>query len=126
MSSPVVNAPPRRRRSMTGPFILIIVGMIFLLGNLHLISWGRLGLLFAHYWPLLLILWGVLKLVEHQRAKQEGMTAPGIGAGGVFLLIALIVAGLSASQMTRVNWEELRNHVDVDDADIPFFGSTFN
>jgi DUF4097 and DUF4098 domain-containing protein YvlB len=126
MSSPVVNAPPRRRRSMTGPFILIIVGIVFLFGNLHLISWGRLGYLFAHYWPLLLILWGVLKLIEHQRAKQEGMSAPGIGAGGVFLLIVLIVAGLTASQMTRVNWDELRNHIDVDDADLPFLGSSFN
>ena len=124
-SGPVV-APPRRRRSMTGPFILIIVGVIFLLGNLHLISWGRLGTWFAHYWPLLLILWGVLKLVEHNRAKQEGRAAAGIGAGGGFLLIFLIVAGLTASQVSRVNWEELGEHVDIGDNDIPFFGKTFN
>jgi DUF4097 and DUF4098 domain-containing protein YvlB len=125
MSSPVV-APPRRHRSMTGPFILIIIGLIFLFGNLHLISWARLGTWFAHYWPLLLILWGVLKLVEHQRAKREGTTAPGIGAGGVFLLIILIVAGLTASQMTRVNWGELRQHIDIDDADIPFWGESYD
>jgi len=48
MSSPVVS-PPHRRRSMGGPVILIIMGLIFLLGNLHLISWKRLGLWFAHY-----------------------------------------------------------------------------
>jgi Domain of unknown function (DUF5668) len=125
MSSPMVS-PPRRRRSMTGPFILIIVGVIFLLGNMHLISWGRLGVWFAHYWPLLLILWGVLKLVEHYRAKQEGLSAPGIGGGGVFLLIFLIVAGLTASQIARVNLDEIRNHFDIDDPDIPFMGSTFN
>jgi DUF4097 and DUF4098 domain-containing protein YvlB len=123
--SPVV-APPRRRRSMTGPFILIIIGVIFLLGNMHLISWGRLGVWFAHYWPLLLILWGVLKLAEHYRAKQEGTTAPGLGAGGVFLLVMLILCGLIASQMTRVNWDQLGDQIDIGDADIPFIGSTFN
>jgi DUF4097 and DUF4098 domain-containing protein YvlB len=125
MSSGPVVAPPRRRRSMAGPMVLIIVGLIFLLGNMHLISWGRLGVLFAHYWPLLLILWGVLKLVEHQRAKQEGQQAPGIGAGGVFLLIVLIIAGLSASQMSRVDWKEVGDQLDIDGVEIPGIGSTY-
>src|SRR5215469_2560384 len=124
MSSPVV-APPRRRRSMAGPVVLIIVGLIFLLGNMHLISWGRLGYVFAHYWPLLLILWGVLKLVEHQRAKQDGHQAPGIGAGGVFLLIILIIGGLTASQVSRVDWNEVGNQLDIDGVDIPGIGSTY-
>jgi DUF4097 and DUF4098 domain-containing protein YvlB len=124
MSSPVV-APPRRRRSMSGPVILIIVGLVFLLGNLHLISWGRLGSWFAHYWPLLLILWGALKLVEHYQAKREGLPAPGIGAGGVVLLIFLIIAGLTASEMVRVNWEEVHDQFDMGDAHIPFLGDSF-
>ena len=75
MSSPVqpvqpVQPPPpyRHRRSFAGPFVLIILGLVFLLGNLHMISWGRLGMLFAHYWPLLLILWGIIKIVEYQQA----------------------------------------------------------
>ena len=124
MSSPVV-APPRRRRSMAGPVILIIVGLIFLLGNLHLISWGRLGIWFAHYWPLLLILWGALKLFEHYRAKQEGVPAPGLGAGGVVLLIFLIIAGLSASQMARVDWGGLSEKWNIDD-DMPFSGESYD
>ena len=69
MSSPVQTPPqaplppPRRyRRSFAGPFVLIVLGIVFLLGNLHLLSWERLGLWFAHYWPLLLILWGVIKM----------------------------------------------------------------
>ncbi len=110
---------------MTGPFVLIIVGVIFLLGNMHLISWGRLGIWFAHYWPLLLILWGVLKLVEHQRAKQEGVAAPGIGAGGVVLLIFLIMAGLAASELSRVKWNELQDQWDIGDNHIPFMGESF-
>lgn len=66
MSSPVsypvpppvpAPLPPRRRRSFAGPVVLIILGIVFLLGNMHLLSWARLGTWFAHYWPLLLILW---------------------------------------------------------------------
>src|SRR5437879_13901500 len=105
MSSPV--ATPRKRRSMTGPFVLIIVGVIFLLGNMHLISWGRLGIWFAHYWPLLPIVWGVLKLVEHQRATQESVAAPGLGPGGTILLIFLIIAGLSTSEASRARRADL-------------------
>lgn len=122
MSSPVVT-PPRRRRSMTGSVILIILGVIFLLGNLHLISWKTLGSWFAHYWPLLLILWGVLKLVEHYKAKQEGVPAPGIGAGGIVLLIFLIIAGLTASQMARVDWNGMSDEMGIEDH-VPFFGES--
>lgn len=123
MSSPVVT--PRKRRSMTGPFVLIVVGIVFLLGNMHLISWGRLGVWFAHYWPLLLILWGVIKLVEHYQAKQEGVRAAGIGAGGVILLIFLIIAGLTASEVSRVKWDELSEQWGLDRSDFPFPGNSF-
>ena len=125
MASPPVMTPPRRRRSMTGPVILIILGVIFLLGNLHMISWGHLGVLFAHYWPLLLILWGVLKLIEHQRAKAEGLPAPGLGAGGVMLLIFIVILGLTASQVSRVDWNGLGDEIDIDDNHIPFFGQAY-
>jgi hypothetical protein len=123
MSSPVQNAPIapppfRHRRSLAGPVVLIIVGLIFLLGNLHMISWGRLGSAFAHYWPLLLILWGVLKLIEHQQAQRDGLPPRGIGAGGIFLVIFIVVAGLSATQATRFNWGEIRDNMGIDDSDI--------
>ena len=125
MSSPVV-APPRRRRSMGGPVILIILGLIFLLGNLRLISWKHIGLWFAHYWPLLLILWGVLKLVEYYRAKREGAVAPGLGAGGVVLLIFLIIGGLAASQISRVDLSGMGDDFDIGDSHIPFMGESFD
>src|SRR5208283_2856731 len=96
--------PPRRHRSFAGPLVLIILGVVFLLGNLHMLSWARMWHLFANYWSALLILWGVIKLIEHMQAQREGTRTPGIGAGGIFLIIMLVVFGLIANQMERVNW----------------------
>src|SRR5207245_1490612 len=70
-----------------------------------------LGRLVAHYWSLLIILCGIVKLSEHQQAKREGTRASGIGVGGVFLLCCLIVAGLIATQATRVNWTGLHDEI---------------
>ena len=137
MSSPVqpnpVQTPPPlvplrpRRRSFAGPFVLIVLGIIFLLGNLHMLSWMRLGTLFAHYWPALLILWGVIKLVEYQQAQRDGVPARGIGVGGVFLVIMIVVFGLMATQASRFNWGEIRDNMNIDDSDLDnLFGETYS
>ncbi len=133
MSSPVQSPvqspiPPRhRRRSFAGPIVLITLGIVFLMGNLHMLSWMRLANLFAHYWPALLILWGVVKLIEYQQAQRDGVPARGIGAGGVFLVIAIVVCGLIATQASRFNWGELRDNMNIDDGDLDnLFGETFN
>jgi hypothetical protein len=120
--------PPRRyRRSYSGPLVLIILGIIFLLGNLHMLSWARIGNLFAHYWPLLLILWGIVKLIEHQQAQRDGVPSRGIGAGGIFLVIFIIVCGLIATQASRFNWGEIRDNLNIDDEDLNnIFGETYN
>ncbi len=120
--------PPRRyRRSLAGPFVLIVLGIIFLLGNLHMLAWGRLGYLFAHYWPLLLILWGIIKIVEYQQALREGVPARGIGAGGIFLVILIVVCGLIATQASRFNWGEIRDNMGIDDGDLDnLFGEKYN
>jgi hypothetical protein len=134
MSSPVQTPPqaplppPRRyRRSFAGPFVLIVLGIVFLLGNLHLLSWERLGLWFAHYWPLLLILWGVIKLIEHQQAQRDGFPPRGIGAGGVFLVIVIVFFGLIATHVSRFHWDEIRDNMGIDDNDIgDIFGDKFS
>lgn len=126
---PVAPLPPRRHRSFTGPFVLIVVGTVFLLTTMRVVSVGRLGHLFANYWPLLLILWGVLKLVEHQQAQREGTRASGIGAGGILLVVMIVVFGLIATQLEHVNWSGIRDNfnIDNDDFDVPIFGGdTFN
>ena len=128
MSNPVLTpSPPRRRRSFSGPFVLIFLGLLFLLGNLHVLSWARLGLWFAHYWPLLLILWGIIKLIEYQTAQREGTSPPGIGAGGIFLVIVIVFFGLIATQASRFNWGEIRDNMGIDDEDFKnLFGESYN
>jgi DUF4097 and DUF4098 domain-containing protein YvlB len=132
MSNPVQTPPPlvplrHRRRSFAGPFVLIVLGIVFLLGNLHMLSWMRLGTVFAHYWPALLILWGVVKLIEYQQAQRDGVPARGIGASGIFLVIVIVVFGLIATQASRFNWGEIRDNMNIDDGDLNnIFGETYN
>src|SRR5438067_4783210 len=118
--------PPRPPRSLAGPVVLIVIGIFFLLGNLHILYWHDLGRWFSHYWPVLLILWGVIKLIEYQQANRTGVRPAGIGAGGVLLVIFLVVAGLIATEAYRMNWEEIRDQMHIEGADIPWWGHTYN
>jgi len=124
--NPVQGPPPRRHHSFTGPLVLIIVGIVFLMGTMGMLNWFSLGQWFAHYWPVLLIVWGIIKLIEYERAKREGVRSAGLGAGGIFLLLLLIVFGLMATQASRFNWEALRDQIDANGGDFPFFGHTYN
>lgn len=124
---PVPPLPPRRHRSFAGPFVLIVLGVVFLLGTMHVLSVGRLWHLFANYWPVLLILWGVVKLIEHQQAQREGTRSAGIGAGGIFLVIMIVVCGLISTQIEHFNWSGLRDEINIDDKDFNnIFGQTYN
>ncbi len=129
MASPIVPPPvvppPRyqmRRRSLAGPLVLIIIGVIFLLGNLHLIAWPQLGHLFARYWPLLLILWGVIRLAEYYSDRSRGYQTRTVGGAGVLFLIFIVMIGLSASTADKLNWQGIQSDVDVDN---DFFGGMF-
>jgi len=125
--SPLPPLPPPRRRSLSGPFVLIVLGTVCLLGTMHVLSLGRLAHLFANYWPVLLIIWGLIKLVEHQRAQRDGVRAPGIGAGGIFLVVTIVVFGLIATQVDHVNWSGLRDQINMDDSDFnDIFGQSYN
>src|SRR5437899_1632774 len=124
MASPTPVRPYQlRRRSLAGPLVLIIIGVILLLGNLHLIAWPSLGHIFARYWPLLLILWGVIRLAEYYSDRSRGYATRTVGGAGVLFLILIIMIGLSASTADHLNWQGIRDHVEVGDED--FFGGMF-
>jgi DUF4097 and DUF4098 domain-containing protein YvlB len=126
MASPVQAPPARPRRSMAGPAVLILLGGVLLLATTGALRWQPLVHWFGLYWPALIILWGVIKLVEYRRAQQEGVRASGIGAGGVLLLVFLIVFGTAANQVSRLNWDEIGDRIDMGDEDFALFGHNYS
>lgn len=94
----------RPYRSISGPLILIAIGILFLL---HTISPG-LPLLdfFAHFWPFLLILWGVVQIIEVAIWAGRGARTPfrTAGAGGWLLVLLICVVGVAVYQSQTGAW----------------------
>ena len=122
-TTPQSYPPPRppAPRSLFGPVVLISIGIIFLLATTGRIPPHQAFEIFARYWPLLLILWGVAKIIDHQKAQKHGYRTPGMGAGGVFLLILLTFIGLGATGANRisahVNWDDVPDEFGINDDD---------
>jgi len=128
--TPIPPQPPvpPRPRSIAGAIVLILLGIMFLLGTMGIANWHGLWLLFGKFWPLLLILWGIIKLIEHEQCKRAGVPSRGIGVGGVFLIVFVIMAGMIATGVSHVDWGNIRDHLQIDDSDFNdiFGGSTFD
>ena len=66
----------RQGRRMAGPLVLITIGAIFLVDNLNLVWWWRMG----NLWPLILIAVGVGilmgRLRHHGDAQPPGTVPP--------------------------------------------------
>jgi DUF4097 and DUF4098 domain-containing protein YvlB len=126
-TAPSAPLPPppvyRYRRSLTGPLIVIIVGLVFLLRNMgvHIPVWH----FFGRFWPLLIILWGVIALVEHFTALRHGYRTRGLGGGGIMLLILIVIVGLAAHHSSDVNWEGMRDQMQIDDDLGGMFGNAY-
>ncbi len=76
------NARPRSSGLFSG-LVLISVGLLLLLHN-----YGHLDLstFFTHWWPLLIIFWGVIKLYERTAGRRFGGSGGGITLGEVMLV----------------------------------------
>jgi len=92
-----------RRRSILGPLLMIALGVLFLLVQSGRIDDQRFWERFGHWWPLLLLLAGVILLAEwaydqfRLRNPDQPRYRRSVGAGAVLLLIVLIVTGILAS-----------------------------
>jgi len=120
-----IPPPYRHRRSIAGPLVLILIGVIFLLHNVgfRFPFWHWFG----HWWPVLLILWGVIIMIENATAHRMGYRPRHLGAGGVVLLIVLVCLGVSAHFTTsdNYNWNGIRDQLQMDDDLGGLFGTAY-
>jgi DUF4097 and DUF4098 domain-containing protein YvlB len=91
-----------RPRSLTGPLILVIVGGLFLWRNFH--PEAPIYEIMSLYWPFLLILWGLLRLIEV--AWPGSNWKSGFSGGEVVLvvLICLVGSGMWVGYRHGANW----------------------
>ena len=91
-----------RRGSLFAPLLLIGLGLLFLARNIY----PDLRLLdyLAKFWPFLLILWGVLRLVEilFWAATKQPLPARGVSGGEWMLVVFLCMFRSDAARRARI------------------------
>lgn len=109
------NGHPRRRRSITGALILITLGLVFLYANLRpeFDPWFVL----SRYWPLLLIFWGIGRIVDYfvfERVDAQGNVVRSGHSGEVFGILILVILVLLALNHTRLGGKMIHEEHYVD------------
>ncbi|HXY79032.1 MAG TPA: DUF4097 family beta strand repeat-containing protein [Candidatus Bathyarchaeia archaeon] len=110
----------RQRGSIFTGLLLIVIGVIFLLDRFD--PTFHLGHLIRMYWPVLIILWGVAKLVDYFAAQRSGEPRAALLSGGeaaLMILLAFVLAGF-------VFRDWIREHYPDIDVDIPPFHQSYS
>lgn len=90
-----------RRGSVIGPLILIGLGILFLFRNL----WPDVPLvdLISRYWPFLLIVWGLVRLIEIMFWVATGRPLPRNGISGGEWALIFVICVVGATMYTAHN-----------------------
>ena len=104
-----------RRHSLTGPLLLLIIGGLFLWRNLH--PETPIFEIIAQYWPVLLIGWGVLRLVEVAFWRPDRVG--GFTGGEVALVVLICIAG-------SIVWAAHQNGIHIDSRGLQWWGSSYD
>ena len=107
------NGGPQRSSIFSG-LLLIVLGILFLLARFH----PDLGIwhLFWRFWPVLIILWGIAKLVDHFSAQRAGESRPPLLTGGeaaLLILIVFVLAGMGIYTKIREKHPDMNIDLDV-------------
>ena len=107
------NSGPQRSSIFSG-LLLIVLGILFLLARFH----PNLGIwhLFWRFWPVLIILWGIAKLVDHMSAERAGESRPPLLTGGeaaLLLLIVFVLAGMGIYTKIRAKHPDMNIDLNV-------------
>jgi DUF4097 and DUF4098 domain-containing protein YvlB len=93
-----------RRGSVLGPILLIVIGVFFLMIQTGRLNHDRFWGWYGHWWPLLLLLAGVVLLAEWGldqillRDPERPRFRRSVGAGVSLLLVFAAIAGVLASK----------------------------
>lgn len=100
---------PYRRGSFFWALILMAVGIIFLLQNFNpaVHPWE----IVARYWPVLIIVWGLSKLIDYLQARAHPEIPPPRMFSGtdVILLILILIVGTILSRLVLAPWHQWRS-----------------
>ncbi len=104
--------PLVRRRSPAGSLLLLIIGVVTLLTTTDVLPFADFWRVYSTWWPLLLVLLGVLLLLERifdRRAPAGAYVPRRRGSGGLVLLVLLLIglglAGPNSPYLSRSNWQ---------------------
>ncbi|MGA9593169.1 MAG: DUF5668 domain-containing protein, partial [Candidatus Acidiferrales bacterium] len=94
-----MNGGTPQRSSIFSGLLLILVGLLLLLERFH--PDLGIGHLLRYYWPVLLILWGLAKLIDYILAQREGGPHGPFLTGGEAGLVVLVVAVLATMSIAQ-------------------------
>jgi DUF4097 and DUF4098 domain-containing protein YvlB len=91
----------QQRRSILSGLLLIVLGIVFLLYRFE--PQLNIGRLIWRFWPVLFIVWGVAKLVDHLASRRSGehTTVLSGGEAALLILVFFALAGLGAVDYVR-------------------------
>ncbi len=106
-----------RRGSIFWALTLITVGILFLYQNFNpaIHPWEIL----AKFWPVVIIFWGLSKLIDHlqARAHPESTPPPLFSASEVILLILVLITGTVVSKIVLHQWSWIESGINSDNDD---------